>query len=90
MVVGKTNDQGTFVEDQPYDIGHLFHTWFKAMGVPPDKMEYDNQGQPLPVAHDDCGPMGELLAQALRSYSMDDTTLLSEFEPKPTKTGHRI
>ena len=62
VVVGKTNDQGTFVEDKPYDIGHLFHTWFKAMGVPPDKMEYDNQGQPLPVAHDDCGPIAELLA----------------------------
>jgi len=25
-------------------------------------MEYINQGQPLPVAHDDCGPIAELLA----------------------------
>jgi uncharacterized protein (DUF1501 family) len=62
VVVGKTNDQGTFVDGQSHDIGDLFHTWFKAMGVPPDKMEYINQGQPLPVAHDDCGPIAELLA----------------------------
>ena len=62
VVVGKTNDKGTYVEGQPHDIGHLFHTWFQALGVPKEKMEYDNQGQPLPVAHDDCGPIAELLA----------------------------
>jgi hypothetical protein len=62
VVVGKTNDQGTFVDGQPHDIGDLFHTWFKAMGVPNESMEYVNQGQPLPVAHDDCGPIAELLA----------------------------
>jgi len=62
VVVGKTNDQGTFVDSQPYDIGHLFHTWFKAIGVPPEMMEYDNHGQPLPVAHDDCGSIPDLLA----------------------------
>jgi hypothetical protein len=62
VVVGKTNDKGTFVDSEEYDIGHLFHTWFKALGVPEDKMEYDNAGQPLPVAHDDCRPIAELLA----------------------------
>jgi len=62
IVAGQTNEQGTFVDSQPYDIGHLFHTWFKAIGVPPELMEYDNQGQPLPVAHDDFGPIPELLA----------------------------
>jgi hypothetical protein len=62
LTVGKTNDLGTFVDGPEHDIGHLFHTWFKALGVPPEKMEYDNNGQPLPVAHDDCGPIDEVLA----------------------------
>ena len=61
-VVGKTNAEGTFVDSQPHDIGHLFHTWFKALGVSEDQMSYDNDGQPLPVAHDECGPINEILA----------------------------
>ena len=61
VVVGKTNAEGTFVDGQPHDIGHLFHTWLKALGVPEEKMEYDNDGQPLPVAHDDCGPIASIL-----------------------------
>jgi hypothetical protein len=62
LTVGKTNDKGTFVADEEYDIGHLFHTWFKALDVPEEMMEYDNGGQPLPVAHDDCFPIESLLA----------------------------
>ena len=31
-----------------HDIGHLFHTWFRALGIDPDKTKYDNDGQPLP------------------------------------------
>jgi hypothetical protein len=62
IVHGKTNALGTFVEDEEHDIGHLFHTWFHALGVPEEKMEYLNNGQPLPVAHDDCGPIQGLLA----------------------------
>jgi uncharacterized protein (DUF1501 family) len=62
IVHGKTNPLGTFVEDEEHDIGHLFHTWFKALGVTGEQMEYDNGGQPLPVAHDDCGPIDGLLA----------------------------
>jgi uncharacterized protein (DUF1501 family) len=59
---GKTNALGTFVEGDEVDIGHLFHTWFRALGVPQNEMEYDNGGQPLPVAHDDCAPISEVLA----------------------------
>ncbi len=62
LTIGKTNDLGTFVDGQEYDIGHLFHTWFKALDVPADQMEYDNNGQPLPVAHDECYPIEEVLA----------------------------
>jgi hypothetical protein len=62
IVVGKTNDEGTFVDDQAHDIGHLFHTWFRALGLQESQMEYHNNGQPLPVAHEDCSAVQELLA----------------------------
>ncbi|MBW3540469.1 MAG: DUF1501 domain-containing protein [Planctomycetes bacterium] len=62
VVVGKTNAEGTFVEGDEHDIGHMFHTWFRALGVDPHKTEYDNGGQPLPIAHDDCHAVKELLA----------------------------
>jgi uncharacterized protein (DUF1501 family) len=62
LVVGATNEQGTFVSTEEYDIGHLFHTWFTALGIDSRKIEYDNGGQPLPLAHEDMGPVKELLA----------------------------
>jgi len=62
VVVGKTNDKGTFVTSQELDIGHLFQTWFTALGIDPKKTEYDNNGQPLPIAHEDCAAVTELLA----------------------------
>lgn len=62
LVVGQTNDKGTFVATDEYDIGHLFHTWFRALGVDPVRVEYDNMGQPLPIAHDDYHAIKELLA----------------------------
>ena len=60
--MGKTNKQGTFVATDEYDIGHLFHTWFRALGIDSKKTEYDNGGQPLPIAHDDMHAIEELLA----------------------------
>ena len=35
VVVGKTNDKGTWVTSEELDIGHLFHTWFHALGIDP-------------------------------------------------------
>jgi hypothetical protein len=61
-VVGKTNDLGTFVEGDAVDIGHMFHTWFRCLGIDTSTTEYDNHGQPLPLAHDDCRVVSELLA----------------------------
>ena len=61
-VVGETNAKGTFVKSKEYDIGHMFHTWFSALGIDSKKVEYDNHGQPLPIAHDDHFPIKELLA----------------------------
>ena len=62
VVVGKTNDKGTFVDSDECDIGHMFHTWFQALGIDSTRLEYDNQGQPLPVAHEGCQAVKELLA----------------------------
>ena len=61
-VVGKTNDKGTFITGDEYDVGHLFHTWFRALGLDAESLEYDNGGQPLPVANEDTHPIKELLA----------------------------
>ncbi len=61
-VVGKTNDLGTYVSTEEYDIGHLFHTWFSCLGIDTNKVEYDNAGQPLPLAHDEMSVIKELLA----------------------------
>jgi hypothetical protein len=61
-VVGKTNDQGTYVTSQEHDIGHLFHSWFKALGINPDATEYNINGQPLPIANEECYAVKELLA----------------------------
>ena len=62
QVVGATNELGTFVSTQEYDIGHLFHTWFTALGIDPKKTDYNNGGQPLPLAHEDMSAIQELLA----------------------------
>ena len=61
-VVGETNDVGSAVKSTPYDIGSLFHTWFTALGIDSVKTEYDNHGQPLPLAHEDMHAIKEALA----------------------------
>jgi hypothetical protein len=61
-VVGKTNDKGTWVTEDEVDVGHLFHTWFRALGVDLSHREYDNNGQPLPVANEDTAAIAKLLA----------------------------
>lgn len=61
VVVGKTSDNGTYVTTEGFDIGHMFHTWFQALGIDPSKTEYDNHGQPLPIAHEGCHVVKELL-----------------------------
>ena len=62
VVEGKTNDLGTEVASKPHDIGHVFHTWFKALGIDPKETEYRNGGQPLPIAHEDMHAIAEVLA----------------------------
>lgn len=62
MVLGKTTDDGVWVDTTEYDIGHIFHTVFGAMGIDSLGAEYHYNGQPLPIAHEDCVPIKELLA----------------------------
>ncbi|MFM2097254.1 MAG: hypothetical protein RIS70_4378 [Planctomycetota bacterium] len=62
LVVGETHASGTYVTTEPYDIGHMFHTWFHALGIDSTKVEYDNHGQPLPIANERCHAVKELLA----------------------------
>jgi uncharacterized protein (DUF1501 family) len=61
VVVGATNDKGTFVKDSGYDIGAVFHTWFSALGIDSKNVEYDNHGQPLPIAHEEMKAIKEAL-----------------------------
>jgi hypothetical protein len=60
-VIGKTNDRGTWVEGDEYDVGHLFHTFFQALGIDSAKQQYMNGTQPLPIAHDGFHAIKELL-----------------------------
>ena len=62
VVAGKTNAAGTEVASEPHDIGHLFHTWWQALGIDPTHTEYRNAGQPLPIAHEDMHAVKEVLA----------------------------
>jgi uncharacterized protein (DUF1501 family) len=61
-VVGQTNEQGTYITTDEYDIGSVFHTWFTCLGIDTSKVAYDNGGQPLPLAHDEMQAIKELLA----------------------------
>jgi hypothetical protein len=62
VVVGKTTPNGAWCDADEYDIGHLFHTVFHCLGIDPTKTEYHNNGQPLPIAHEDLGPIREVMA----------------------------
>lgn len=62
LVVGETRPDGTDVKSEPYDIGHMFHTWYSALGIDTHATEYMNGTQPLPLAHDDMHKVTDLLA----------------------------
>ena len=62
LVIGETNERGTEVKSQPHDIGAMFHTWYRALGIDPGKTEFDNAGQALPLAHDEMQAIKEALS----------------------------
>src|SRR5262249_11915956 len=60
-VVGKTNANGTAVIERMVHGGHLFHTYFKALGLNPKKKYYVNQ-QPIPMTDPKASAIEEVLA----------------------------
>jgi hypothetical protein len=62
VVVGKTSPEGTYVARDEFDIGHVFHTWFRAVGIDPAGESYENDGQPLPIANEGCHAIAQALA----------------------------
>lgn len=59
--VGKTNPNGTQVIERQVDGGHLFHTYFKALGLSGNKNYYVNQ-QPIKMADPAASAIDEILA----------------------------
>ncbi|MFM7151574.1 MAG: DUF1501 domain-containing protein [Gemmataceae bacterium] len=60
-VVGKTNPNGTAVTDRMVNGGHLFHTYFRALGLDPKKNYYIDQ-RPIPMADPKASAITEILA----------------------------
>jgi uncharacterized protein (DUF1501 family) len=60
-VVGKTNGQGTEVVDRQVNGGHLFHTYFQALGLDSQKNFYIDQ-RPIPMADPKTEAIREILA----------------------------
>jgi uncharacterized protein (DUF1501 family) len=60
-VVGRTNDNGTAVVDRQVNGGHLFHTYFRALGLDPRRNHY-HQGRPIPMADPQADAIAEVLA----------------------------
>lgn len=62
LIHGETDAEGVFCKTKGHDIGDLFHTWFAALGIDAHKAEYMNGTQPLPIAHEFCEPVKDVLA----------------------------
>jgi uncharacterized protein (DUF1501 family) len=61
VAVGKTNANGTQVIEREVDGGHLFHTYYRAVGLDPTKNFYDN-GRPVAKADPKAAAIEEILA----------------------------
>jgi uncharacterized protein (DUF1501 family) len=61
VVVGRTNDNGTAVTDRQVHGGHLFHTYFRALGLDPRRNHY-HDGRPIPMADPQADAITEVLA----------------------------
>jgi uncharacterized protein (DUF1501 family) len=60
-VIGKTNANGTAVEDRQVDHGNLFHTYLQAVGLD-STGTFDVGGRPVPMADPASEGIKELLA----------------------------
>jgi uncharacterized protein (DUF1501 family) len=60
-VAGKSNANGTAVTDREVNGGHLFQTYFKAVGLDPKKSHYADQ-RPIPMTDPKANVIQEVLA----------------------------
>ena len=60
-VVGKTNDNGTKVVDREVNAGHLFHTYYRAVGLDPTD-DFIHNGRPFHKADPHTSAIQEILA----------------------------
>jgi len=60
-VIGKTNKNGTRVEDREVDEGHLFHTYLQAVGVESTE-PIDVDGRPMQITNPARSAISEVLA----------------------------
>lgn len=60
-VVGKTNENGTQVVDREVNGGHLFHTYYRAVGLDPTKAFW-HEGRPFNKADPKAEAIHEILA----------------------------
>ncbi|REJ72068.1 MAG: DUF1501 domain-containing protein [Planctomycetota bacterium] len=61
VVVGATNDEGTEVADREVDAGHLFHTYFQAVGID-SSADHEIAGKSIPIGDPVAAPIEEILA----------------------------
>lgn len=60
-VVGKTNDEGTEVIDREVNGGHLFHTYYQAVGID-STVDFMHEGRPFAKAEAGTSAITEILA----------------------------
>jgi uncharacterized protein (DUF1501 family) len=60
-IIGRTNDNGTAVVDRQVNGGHLFHTYFRALGLNPTR-NHSHEGRPIPMADPQATAINEVLA----------------------------
>ncbi len=60
-VVGATNANGTAVSDRQVHSGHLFHTYFRALGLNPTR-NFHLEGRPIAMADPAASAINEVLA----------------------------
>jgi uncharacterized protein (DUF1501 family) len=58
--IGRTNDNGTAVTDRQVNGGHLFHTYFRALGLNPSR-NHHHEGRPIPMADPAASAISEVL-----------------------------
>jgi uncharacterized protein (DUF1501 family) len=59
--IGRTNDNGTLVTDRQVHGGHLFHTYFRALGLNPTR-NHHHEGRPIPMADPQAAAITEVLS----------------------------